>query len=298
MSSLLDPPLDPLLAPTPPTSDDAPAAAPARPLRPAAARGRSAGLPELWRSRELLGHLVLRNLRVKYQRSVLGFVWTLLNPLLTITVLVLVFHFVVKIQVPDFWAFLVSGYFVWSFSLQSLTAATYVLPEHAHLWRSMAFPGEVLVVATALSRMAEFLAEMVLVVALLAVFHHHRLPASFLWLVPLLLLVFALAVGLSLPIATLAAFFHDVQHALPIALMTLFYVSPVFYPARMVPAAIRPLYFANPFAGLITLFQTVLFEGRAPDAGLLLWTAALIGAILWFGHATFRRYQPILAEIV
>jgi len=260
MSSLLDSPVDPLLAPTPPTSDDAPAAAPAPPLRPVAARGRSAGLPELWRSRELLAHLVLRNLRVKYQRSVLGFVW--------------------------------------SFSLQSLTAATYVLPEHAHLWRSMAFPGEVLVVATALSRMAEFLAEMVLVVALLAVFHHHRLPASFLWLVPLLLLVFALAVGLSLPIATLAAFFHDVQHALPIALMTLFYLSPVFYPARMVPAAIRPLYFANPFAGLLTLFQTVLFEGRAPDAGLLLWTAALVGAILWFGHATFRRYQPILAEIV
>jgi len=286
MSSLLDSPVDPLLAPAP---EELPAAPPAR---------RAGGLPELWRSRELLAHLVLRNLRVKYQRSVLGFVWTLLNPLLTITVLVLVFRFVVKIQVPHFWAFLVSGYFVWSFSLQSLTAATYVLPEHAHLSRSMAFPGEVLVFAAALSRMAEFLAEMVLVVLLLAAFHHHRLPASFLWLPPLLLLALALAVGLALPISTLAVFFHDVQHALPIALMTLFYVSPVFYPARMVPQAIRPLYFANPFAGLLTLFQTVLFEGRAPGAGLLLWTAALIAAILWFGHATFRRYQPVLAEIV
>jgi lipopolysaccharide transport system permease protein len=254
--------------------------------------------PSLWRSRGLLANLVMRNLRVKYQRSVLGFVWTLLNPLLTVGVLIAVFRFVVKIQVPHYWAFLLSGYFVWSFTLQTLTAATTVLPEHAHLARSLPLPSEVLIAATALSRLVEFLAELILVLALLALFHHHGVPASFLWLPPLTVLLFALVLGLTLPIATASAFFHDVQHALPIALMILFYVSPVFYPAGLVPAAVRPLYLLNPFASLLTAFQSVLYLGRSPEPRHLAFAAASCLVLGGIGYAIFRRYRALLPEIV
>ena len=80
-----------------------------------AAGRRSAMLPDLWRHRELLSRLVVRNLKMRYQRSVLGFVWTLLNPLVTIAILVIVFHYIIRIGVADYWAFLVSGYFAWVF---------------------------------------------------------------------------------------------------------------------------------------------------------------------------------------
>jgi len=261
-------------------------------------RRRPSPLVEVWRARELLRNLVLRNLRVKYQRSFLGFVWTLINPLLTIAVLVGVFGFVVRLDVPDYWAFLIAGYFLWSFAAQTLSAATAVLPEHAHLARSVPFPAEVLVLAAALSRLVEFLTEMVLTVILLAVFLHHGVPLSFLWLPVLVLVALVLVVGLSLPIATFSALFHDVQHTVPIAMMILFYASPVFYPAAMVPESVRPLYLLNPFAGLLTLARTVLYEGRAPDLGLLASTVLVTALIAWFGHAVFRRYRPVLAEIV
>jgi homopolymeric O-antigen transport system permease protein len=68
---------------------------------------------QVWRFRELLRQLIIRNLKVKYQRSLLGFVWTFLNPLLTVGILVLVFSHAVRIPLVDYWAFVLSGYFVW-----------------------------------------------------------------------------------------------------------------------------------------------------------------------------------------
>ncbi|HTG32221.1 MAG TPA: ABC transporter permease [Thermoanaerobaculia bacterium] len=254
--------------------------------------------PSLRWSWGLLANLVARNLRVKYQRSALGFVWTLLNPLLTVGVLIAVFHYVVRIQVPHYWAFLLSGYFVWSFTLQTLTAATTVLPEHAHLARSLPLPSEVLITATVLSRLVEFLAELALVLILLAAFHHGGVPAGYLWLPALILLQVALVLGLTLPIATLSAFFHDVQHALPLGLMVLFYVSPVFYPASLVPERLRPWYQLNPFAGLLTAYQSALYQGHAPAPGPLALTAAEALVIAGIGYAIFRRYRALLPEIV
>ncbi|HEX2609433.1 MAG TPA: hypothetical protein VHK68_00390, partial [Gemmatimonadales bacterium] len=118
-------------------------------------------LDRVWRYRELLRSLIIRNLKVKYQRSLLGFVWTLLNPLLTVGILVLVFSHVVRISLPDYWAFVLSGYFVWNCILQTLNTGTYIFAEHSRLTRSVSFPSEILVFSAAGSRLLEFLAEIV-----------------------------------------------------------------------------------------------------------------------------------------
>lgn len=258
----------------------------------------TSGLFAVWRFRWFLRALVIRNLKVKYQRSLLGFVWTIVNPLITAAILVAVFSQVVRIAVPDYWAFLVSGYFVWHSALQTLNTGTYILAEHARLTRSVAFPNEILVLSAALSRLLEFAAEMTLIVAVLVFFHHGTVPASLALLPVLVATQLLLVVGLALPIATLSAFYYDVQHALPIALTTLFYLSPVFYPASMVPDAVRPLYYLNPFAGLLTLYHAVLYEGVMPPLAALAGMAAASAAIAVLGYAVFRRYAPVFAEIV
>ena len=235
---------------------------------------------------------------MKYQRSLLGFVWTLVNPLFTVTVLGVVFSHVVRIPLPDYWAFLLSGYFVWNFMLQTLNTGTYIFAEHSRLTRSVAFPSEILVFGAAGSRLIEFAIEVGLVLAVLAGFHHHAVPASYLVLPLLLAIQLLLVIGLALPIATLSVFYYDVHHALPIALTTLFYLSPVFYPASMVPAAAREIYFLNPVAGLLTLYHDVLYWGRMPSLELLggMLLAALV--IYLAGYALFRRYAAIFPEIV
>lgn len=253
---------------------------------------------EVWRARDLLRSLAARNLKVKYQRSALGFLWTLLNPLLTLAVLTAVFTHVVKVQVPDYWAFLLSGYFVWSYLLQMLSTATYTLAEHAGLRRSVAFPSEVLVLSAAASRLVEFAIELALVLTALLVLHHSTVPASFSLLPLLVVLQVLLALGLALSLSVLAAFYNDVQHALPVFLMVLFYASPVFYPARLVPPGIRQIYLLNPIAGLLTLYQEVLYEGRFPSLTLLGGVTAASVLLFILGYAVFNRYKAILAEIL
>jgi len=255
-------------------------------------------LAELWRFRELLRSLVVRNLRVKYQRSALGFVWTLLNPLLTVTVLVTVFNLFLRIQIPHYWAFLVSGYFAWNYFLQMVNMSTWVLAEHSALRKSVAFPPEVLVLAASLARMVELSIELGLALVVLALLHHHGIPASWVLLPVLLLLLWLVTLALSFPVATLGAFYSDVQHALPIVLLMLFYLSPVFYSAQQVPETIRPFYYLNPMAGVLTLFQQVLYGGDWPGPSLLLGAGA--GAVLLAaaGYASFHRSKAVFAELV
>jgi len=253
---------------------------------------------QVWHFRELLRQLILRNLKVKYQRSLLGFVWTFLNPLLTVAILVLVFSHVVRIPLPDYWAFVLSGYFVWNCILQTLNTGTYIFAEHSRLTRSVAFPSEILVLGAVGSRLLEFLAEIALILVLLVAFHHHHVPASFALLPILLAIQVLLVIGLALPIATLSVFYYDVQHALPIALTTLFYLSPVFYPAQMVPEAARPFYFLNPIAGLLTLYHEILYAGRMPSFTLLLGMIAAALLVYVIGYAIFNRYCSVFSEIV
>jgi ABC-type polysaccharide/polyol phosphate export permease len=254
-------------------------------------------LRRVWRYRELLHSLVVRNLKVKYQRSLLGFVWTMVNPLLTVGILIVVFSHVVRIPLPHYWAFLLSGYFVWNFVLQTLNTGTYIFAEHSRLTRSVAFPTEILVLGAAGSRLIEFVAEMSLVLIALALLHGH-VPGSFALLPVLVLIQLLLVVGLALPIATLSVFYHDVYHALPIALTTLFYLSPVFYPAAMVPEVARGFYLLNPIAGLLTLYQEVLYWGRLPSFALLGGMLAAAFGFYLAGYAIFRRYAAIFPEIV
>jgi len=255
-------------------------------------------LAELWSFRELVRSLVVRNLKVKYQRSVLGFLWTLVNPLLTAGVLIVVFSIVIRIQMEAYWAFLISGYFVWNFIAQNLSASTMLLMEHAALRKSIAFPAELLVFGSCISRMFEFSIELGIVIVALIIFHHGGIPLSILMLPVLLLILFILIVGLTMFIAVLSAFYHDVQHVIPIITLTLFYLSPVFYPISFVPENLQPLFYANPFASVLTLFHAVLYEGRFPSLNMLLSAGAWATGTLIVGHKIFDRYKSVLAEIV
>jgi ABC-2 type transport system permease protein len=238
-------------------------------------------------------HLIL-----KYHASLLGFGWTLLSPLGSITVLVLVFSFVVRIDVERYWAFLLSAYFVWVFIQHVVGGSTGLFRDYAALRRSIAFPNEVVLLGAGGARMVEFLAELVLVLVVLATFHHRGVPASFVVLPGLIVLQALLGFALALPLATLALLYHDVEHGLPIAMGFLFYASPVFYPAEMVPETVRWVYMLNPVAGLLTMYHEALYGARFPDPALALTTTVTVLVLLVAGYAYFNRHRGVLPELV
>src|SRR5688500_1788580 len=262
-------------------------------------KGRNlAVLPEIWRHRELLARLVVRNLKMRYQRSVLGFLWALLNPLATIAILVGVFHYVIHIGVADYWAFLISGYFAWVFLQHTLALSAGVITEHSYMMRSLSFPPEILVLSSVLARLVEYTAELALVVVAVAVFRHGGMPASVVILPIVVAIHVLLAVGLAMPIAAASVFFKDVQHGVPVALMMLGYLSPVFYPMSLVPEHFRTAYLMNPVAAVLTLYHQTLYEGRFPSISLLAASAVLSVTVCALGVALFRRQRALFAEII
>jgi lipopolysaccharide transport system permease protein len=244
-----------------------------------------------------LRSLVVRDLKVKYQRSMLGLIWTLLNPLLTVTIFIAIFTHVIRIQMNHYWAFLISGFFVWNFIQQSLYHATSILRDNASLNRSVYFPREILILSAALSKFAEFLVEIAIVLAALAVFHHHSVPTGWLALPLMFVIQVILTLGLMLPLAVVSVLFYDVQQAIPVAIMSLFYLSPVFYSVDLIPSAARSLYYLNPLVGLLEMFHIVIYQGTWPpfnlvgSAGL---TAIIVNLV---GYAIFKRYRQACVEI-
>lgn len=252
---------------------------------------------DVWRFRLLATTLARHHLILKYGNSLLGFVWTLLAPLGNILVLVFVFSLVVRIPLERYWAFLVSGYFVWLSIMHVLGATGNIMRDYSALRRSVVFPNEVVIVGAVGARLFEFFTELVIIVVVLAAFHHGRVPPSLLALPGLLAIHAVLAFALMLPLSTLCLLYYDVEHAVGIALGLLFYASPVFYPASMVPEAVQGLYMFNPIAGLLTLYQEVLYEGRFPSLDLTLLTTATTLALLVLGYAFFNRHRRVLPEI-
>jgi ABC-type polysaccharide/polyol phosphate export permease len=259
---------------------------------------RTERLRELWHFRHMLRHLVARNLKVKYKRSALGFLWTLLHPAATIVVLVAVFSTVVRLPIPHYWAFLLSGWFAWNTASQAIFSASTILTEHARLTRSVAFPKEILVLAALAARLVELAIELALAVVILVALHHGTPPPACLLLPVLFAAQALLLLGLMLPLAVLSTLFRDVTQGLPVFLTTLFYLSPVFYPATMVPEGLRALYFVNPFAALLTCFQRVLYDGAAPPPPLLGLALGTALVVLFAGAHVFSRYEEICGEIV
>jgi lipopolysaccharide transport system permease protein len=249
--------------------------------------------------RALLWALVMRNVKVRYQRSVLGLLWALLNPVLTILCLVAVFTYVLRIPLQDYWAFLLSGYFAWVYFAHTVSTSVTILREHSQLIRSVRFPPVLLVWSNALSRGIEFAIEIALVAILLAVVRHHGVPTSYA-LIPLAVLIHMLiTVAFALPVAAAGVFFHDAQHALPVLLTALGYISPVFYSFYMVPEPLRAWFLVlNPMTRVFPIFHAVIYEGRHPPILAWVFAATLAVALCVVGHAAFRWRRPVFAELV
>lgn len=255
-------------------------------------------LASLWRFRYFLSVLVARNVKLKYQQSWLGLLWTIVNPVMILAILLAVFTRVIRIDIENYWAFLLTGYFAYHFVSQATLAAGSVLDEYAVMIRSVAVPRSATVLAAVTSRFIEFIIEFTLALVLIVIFHHESVPLSFLWLPLLILLMYTLTVGLSLMISALAVFYYDVRHMLPIALTALFYVSPVIYSVDMVPEQYRAIYYLNPLAPLLDLFHITAYAGLSPPADIFAICLLQVSLILWLGVTIFRHFEGQFAEVL
>jgi len=241
-----------------------------RPIRVSTARvGLGQRLLDIWRSRELLVAFTRTELKVKYKNSVLGFVWSMLNPALYLAVFYVVFQLILGSGIPNFPIFLLSGLLVWNLFATGLAGATGSVVGNAGLVRKVSFPREILPLASVGGALVHFFLQSTVLCLALVVFRYH-VAFSYLPLLPLALLamlVFLAAAGVFL--SAVNVYLRDTQHFVELALLAWFWITPIVYAYRLVADKLGPEIIVDersPVTWVVLAFQRAIYAQLEPTS--------------------------------
>jgi len=259
---------------------------------------RSPSLLDWLSHRELLRNLVLRDLRLKYRGSVLGFLWSMVNPLMVVGVYAVAFGYILKVPTPAFVLYLVSGLLAWGYFAAAVSASTGAVIDSGSLIKSVCFPRAILPIAAVLFNLAQFVLTCAAAVPVaLLLYGIAPTPSMLAWPI-LVVLQTLMCVGLALLLSTLTAFFRDIRHLLEIALQILFWMTPVIYESRMVPSALRAVMFLSPMTPFALGYHQSLYYRQWPDATVWLTACAYTALACLIGFLVFRRHEEQFTELL
>jgi ABC-type polysaccharide/polyol phosphate export permease len=255
-------------------------------------------LAAVFRYRELLKNLVLKDLKLKYRGSVLGFVWSLANPLLMIVIYTIAFNYILRIKVEGFVFYLMLGILAWTFFAGSATMAAGAIIDNGGLIKSVFFPRAILPVATVLFNFAQYLLTASIFLPLMLIVYGVP-PAAPMLAYPLVLaLQLLFTIGVALMLATGTAFFRDIRHLLEVALAALFWLTPIVYQIEGTGMSerARSLIMLTPMSPFIVAYHRIFFYRDWPDART--WVLATVYAVVAFGIGTalMLRYEERFSE--
>jgi ABC-type polysaccharide/polyol phosphate export permease len=241
---------------------------------------------------------VLKDLKLKYRGSTLGFVWSLANPLLMLLVYSLAFTYIMGVRKPAFVYFLLIGLLPWTFFAQSMGMATTSVTDGAGLLRSVRFPRAALPLSTVLFNLLQYLMTFGVLLPVMMLTFAIR-PAAAMLAYPLVLLLLVLFVtGVALMVATSATIFRDVKHFVEVALGVLFWTTPIIYDLQDAPEALRLPILLSPMSPFVTALHDIFYTGAWPSAPT--WVAALAWTTAAFvgGVTVFLSFEDRLVEHV
>lgn len=254
-------------------------------------------LTQLWAYRELFMQLTRKELKVKYKNSVLGFVWSLVNPFMYLVVFYVVFQLVLGAGIPVFAIFLLTGLLAWNLFSVTLGAATGAIVGNSSLVNKVYFPREILPLSAVGANIVHFFLQgLVLIVALVAFSSQVNVQLEYVWLVlPALAVLLVLTSAFAVFLAAVNVYARDTQHLLELALLAWFWMTPIVYPWGLLAdqAASRGLPLSvtlvNPMTSVVLAFQRALYGieiqpggGRIiPDASALWYfrNLVIVGAL-------------------
>lgn len=246
--------------------------------------------------REFLKNLVLRDLKLKYRGSVLGFLWSLLNPLAVVMAYTLAFKYILQSTQPDYPFFVLLGVLAWTFFSSAVTMSTGAIIESGGLVKAVQFPRAILPVATVFFNLAQYVLTALVFLPLMLVLRGAA-PGWPVGLYPVfLLLQVAFTVGIALVLSAATTYFRDVRHLVEVALQLLFWTTPIVYALDFVPAPIRPLVQFSPMSPFITAYHQIFYDRVWPDAMTWGLSVGYAVAALVVGIAVFGRLQDELGE--
>ncbi len=252
-------------------------------------------IKDVWDFKYLVYNLVLRDLKIKYKDSSLGFLWSLLNPLLMIVVYTIAFKYVIKMKVPNFTIFLFSALLPWNFLNSSLSMGVSSITDNGNLVKKVYFPREILPLSIVLVNLFHFcLTFLVLIPALL--FFNIKPGFAFFFLAVIIFFQTLFVLGLALLASALNVYYKDVKHFLEVLLQLWFWVTPIIWSLDLLPGRLRGFAYINPFTAYVTAYRDVIMHNRLPLPLTLLLVCAAGVLVFLLGVSVFNQRQRRFAE--
>jgi lipopolysaccharide transport system permease protein len=254
---------------------------------------------ELWEYRELLYFLIWRDLKVRYKQTVVGVLWVIIQPLMTMVVFSLFFGGLARMPSDGlpYPIFYYSALLPWNYFAQALVSTTNSMVENQRLITKIYFPRLILPLAAVVTGLVDFAVAFSVLLVMLA--WYGITPPFAALLLPLFLsLAVVTALGVGLWLAALNALYRDVRYVMPFLIQFWLFSSPIVYPSSLVPAGWQWLYGLNPMAGVITGFRWALTGSGQPPGVLLAASAAGMVVILIAGLFYFQRAEETIVDVL
>ena len=251
---------------------------------------------ELYAYRQMIFSLVKKDLRGRYKGSVLGFLWTFINPLFQLIVYTVVFSFILKTNIERYYLYLFVGLIPWIFFSSSITVGAASVVAQKDLIKKIYFPRMVIPISYVTSCFVNML---LCFIVIFAVIIFSGVGVNFLALLtlPVIMAVeYLLALGMALLASAVTVYFRDLEHILGIISMAWMYMTPIMYDKAIVPERLLPVFNLNPMTHVIECYRDVLYHKQIPDLTALLSAAGLGILFLFIGCIVFSKLQKHFAE--
>ena len=254
-------------------------------------------LLKIYEYREMLRNSVRKELRSRYKGSVLGFMWTFINPLLMLIVYSIIFSRVMKVVVPgcSYTLFLFVGLIPWTYFSTALQQSTTIIVANSNLIKKVYFPRLILPLTVTLTGLINMLITFIIVFAAVVL---SRMPVTLLYFyLPLVAIIQTLLVfAFSMIFAAVTVYLRDLEHIMSVAIMAWFYLTPIVYTAEYIPQDIFNLFKMNPMMVLVDSYRDIFLFARIPDFTALTYVLMLAVILLFIGYALYNKLQRRFAE--
>ena len=250
---------------------------------------------EMWKTRGILFNFAMSDLKIRYRNSVLGVLWSFIEPLLLLTVLFVVFSTMFKFEIPNFPIYLLLGIITWNFFKNGTTIALNSLTNRSALITQIYFPRSIPGLSAGITAAIMLIFELVVLGIFMAAFQFT--PSITILLLPLILgLQLLLVLGVALPLSVLNVKFKDTEFIWGVVISAGFFLTPIFYQFDMLPQAIQNVLQFSPMVQLVTMAHHVVLYGIFPSVNTILYAVGSISTITVIGYLIFRKYQTRIAE--
>ena len=257
-------------------------------------------LKEIYDYREMIFSLVKKDLRGRYKGSVLGFMWTFLNPLLQLLVYTLVFSTIMRAGIDKYYLFLFVALVPWIFFSSALTGGAGCVMASKDMVKKIYFPREVLPISYITCSFVNMLLSFMVIFTVLLITGYGMNVKTLIFLPIIMIIEYALALGIALITSSLTVYFRDLEYILSIIAMAWQFLTPVMYSQEMVEAALPEILLKiwnlNPMTPVIIAYRDILYYKTAPEMETLFSAMVLGGGCIVIGFVLFRKLQRGFAE--